>query len=143
MPRVDFYVLGDAGAQAQHRQACKLAEEAVDAGASVYIRTGSAAESQSIDDLLWTFSDRAFLPHEVATAGSPSHAKIAALIGTGPAPAGFRSLLINTSDEIPADAADFERIAEVVNADPGRKQQARDRFRQYRERGWAPESHTV
>jgi DNA polymerase IIIc chi subunit len=31
----------------------------------------------------------------------------------------------------------------VVDGDPGRKQLARERFRQYRERGWTLESHNV
>jgi DNA polymerase-3 subunit chi len=143
MPRVDFYVLAEAGVEAQYRQACRLAGEAFDSGVRTYLRTGSAAEAKALDDLLWTFSDRAFLPHEIAGSESPSHARIAALVGTTPAPPDFRGLLINLSAGFPDDAAGFERIAEVVDADPARKQQARDRFRQYRERGWTPESHTV
>ena len=143
MPRVDFYVLGEVGTQAQHRFACKLAEQAFDAGTRMYLRTASQAESVALDELLWTFSDRAFLPHEITGSNPPSHALVAAAIGTDAAPEGYRGLLINTAADVPADAAEFEQIAEIVDADPGRKQLARERFRQYRERGWTLESHTV
>jgi DNA polymerase-3 subunit chi len=143
MPRVDFYVLGESGTQAQHRYACKLAEQAFESGLRTYLRTASPAESVALDELLWTFSDRAFLPHEIAAGGTPSHARVAALIGNDAAPAGYRQLLINTAADLPPDADGFERIAEVVDADPGRKQLARERFRQYRERGWTLESHNV
>ncbi|MEQ1581618.1 MAG: DNA polymerase III subunit chi [Steroidobacteraceae bacterium] len=143
MPRVDFYVLGEVGTQAQHRYACKLAEQAFAAGTRMYLRTSSPAESVALDELLWTYSDRAFLPHEIAGSAEPSHARVAAVIGTDNAPAGYRALLINTAADMPPDAAEFEQIAEVVDADPGRKQLARERFRQYRERGWTLESHNV
>jgi len=142
MPRVDFYILPDAGALARMRHACQLTEQAYEQGQKVYLRT-PAAEAGQLDEMLWTFGDHAFLPHEVATPGSPSHPLIAALIGQDQAPAGFHGLLVNLTDELPPDADRYERIAEVVAADPERKQRARDRFRQYRERGWPLESHNV
>jgi DNA polymerase III subunit chi len=109
----------------------------------MFLRTSSPAESKAIDDLLWTFSDRAFLPHEVVDTASSPHPKVAALIGHEAAPAGYRGLLINIASDIPADADAFERIAEVVAADPDRKQQARARFKLYRDRGWTLETHNV
>lgn len=143
MPRVDFYVLGETGTQVRHRYACRLTEKAFESGSRVYLRTPSAADSTALDELLWTFSDRTFLPHEIVTPASPTHPLIAALIGEGFAPEGYRSLLINVGGDIPADAEQCERIAEIIDADPERKQLGRDRFRQYRERGWTLESHNV
>src|SRR5262245_21400524 len=134
MPKVDFYILPDAGIQAQLRYACRLTEQAFDRGEKVFLRT-DPEEAAQLDELLWTFSDRAFLPHEIAAAASPSPPLIAALIGQGAAPSGFHTLLVNMVDELPPDAERFERIVEIVPADPERKQRARDRFRQYRERG--------
>lgn len=142
MPKVDFYILPDAGLEAQLRYACRLTEEAFDRGEKVFLRT-KPADAALLDELLWTFSDRTFLPHEIASRTSPSHPLIAALIGPDSAPAGFDALLVNMADELPADADRFARIAEVVPADPERKQRARERFRQYRDRGWTPESHNV
>lgn len=142
MPKVDFYILPDAGVQAQLRHACRLTEQAFDRGEKVFLRT-TAADAAQLDELLWTFSDRTFLPHEVVGMGSPSHPLIAALIGQEAAPSGFHALLVNMTDELPPDAERYERIAEIVAADPERKQRARDRFRQYRERGWPLESHNV
>jgi DNA polymerase IIIc chi subunit len=44
---------------------------------------------------------------------------------------------------LPQELAAYERIAEIVDADPGRKQRARERYRLYRERGCALESHNI
>ena len=143
MPKVDFYVLSDAGLHAQQRYACRLAEQAFEAGTRIFLRTPSPVESASLDELLWSFSDRSFLPHEIAGSSGDPHPLVAAVIGHGLAPAGYRSLLINTARDLPSDAGEFEQIAEVVDADPERKQQARERFKQYRDRGWPLQTHNV
>ena len=63
--RVDFYVLAEDAPDARLRYACRLAEAAVERGERVYLQTASAAEAQRLDDLLLTFNDRSFLPHEI------------------------------------------------------------------------------
>src|SRR5215471_3524374 len=98
MPQIDFYVLTDSSTDAHLRYACRLAEQAVERGQRVFMRTTTSDDSKRIDDLLWTFGDRSFLPHEVATTASPSHEKVRVLIGTSP-PAGFSDLVINLSVE--------------------------------------------
>ena len=143
MPKVDFYVLSDAGLEAQQRYACRLAEKAFEAGTRMYLRTPSPHESATLDELLWSFSDRAFLPHEIAGNSEGTHPLVAAVIGHELAPVGYRALLINTASDLPADAGEFVQIAEVVDADPKRKQLARERFKQYRERGWPLATHNV
>ncbi len=143
MARVDFYVLPEEGVEVIWRYACRLAEKAAALGHRIFVRTASPADAGRLDELLWTFNDRSFLPHEIATAHSPAHEKVAVLLGQEPAPPGYRQLLINLSAELPADVDQYERIAEIVDNDPERKRQARERFRQYRERGCTLESHNV
>src|SRR5687768_13867816 len=70
MARVDFYVLAEEGSDVRYRFACRLAEKAVDQGHRVYLQTTSLAEAQRLDELLWTFSDRSFLAHELANGNS-------------------------------------------------------------------------
>jgi DNA polymerase III subunit chi len=142
MPTIDFYVISDAAPDAHLRHACRLAEQAVDVGQRVFIRATHADDAKRIDDLLWTFGDRSFLPHEMATPESPSHARVRILIGNEP-PADFRDLLINLSADTPTEIASLPRIAELVPADPDRKRLAREHFKQYRERGIEPVTHNV
>jgi DNA polymerase III subunit chi len=143
MSRVDFYVLSDESSDARLRFACRLAEKAVDQGHRVYLQTASLAEAQRLDDLLWTFNDRSFLAHEIATGSAPSHERVMIMLGEIDAPATHRQLLINLTDRLPIDVSGYERIAEIVDVDPERKRLSRERYKQYRERGCALESHNL
>jgi DNA polymerase-3 subunit chi len=143
VPKVDFYVLEDPAPDAHLRLTCQLTEKAVESGQKVFIRTASAEESKRIDDLLWTFGERSFLPHELASPTAPSHEKIHVLIGEQEAPSGFRDLLINFASSAPTELEAVVQVAEIVLADPERKRQARERFKHYRDRSLQPETHTV
>jgi len=141
--RIDFYVLSEEDDAAPLRFACRLAEKAVEQGHRVHLRTASPPQTQRIDDLLWTFSDRSFLPHELTTGGSASHERIMVLVGESVAPPSHRQLLINLTDALPEDFGDYQRVAEIVAADPERKRLGRERYKGYRERGCTLESHNV
>lgn len=143
MSRVDFYVLSQDGPDARQRFACRLAEKAAEQGHRVYLQTAALGDAQRLDDLLWTFNERGFLPHELATGPGPSHPKVMVLVGAVAAPATHRDLLINLTDVLPAELESYTRIAEIVDTDPTRKQLSRDRYKAYRERGCEMESHNV
>jgi DNA polymerase-3 subunit chi len=143
MSRVDFYVLSEEGLDVRLRCACRLAEKAVDHGLRVYLQTASMAEAQRLDELLWTFSDRSFLAHEIASDAGPSHPRVMVLLGEREAPPAYRQVLINLSDRLPADLESYERIAEIVDVDPERKRLSRERYKQYRERGCTLETHNL
>lgn len=143
MTRVDFYILSEDAVDARLRFACRLAEKAVDLGNRVYIQTASLSEAQRLDELLWTFSDRSFLAHEIAGEGAPAHSRVMVLLGEGDAPPSHRQLLINLTDRLPASIDAHERIAEIVDVDPERKRVSRERYKQYRERGCGLETHNL
>jgi DNA polymerase III subunit chi len=141
--RVDFYVLSQDGGDARLRIACRLAEKAYEQGKRVYLQTSSSAETQRLDDLLWTFSDRSFLPHEVAGDAGPSHERVMILVGERTAPSTHRQLLVNLTDTLPTPVSDYERVAEIVDTDPERKRLSRERYKAYREQGCELESHNL
>lgn len=143
MSRVDFYVLSEDGPDARLRYACRIAEQAVEQGNRVYVQTGAPSDAQRLDDLLWTFNEGSFLPHEIFSAQTPSHPLVMVLLGESDAPSSHRQLLVNLTDSLPSDIDSYERIAEIVGVDPERKRIARERYKQYRERGCALESHNV
>jgi DNA polymerase-3 subunit chi len=142
MPKIDFYILQDSAPDARLRFACRLAEKAADQGLKVFVCTPSD-EMGRLDDLLWTYSDRSFLPHEIATATSPSHPRIAVLIGSDAPPPSHAGLLINLSGAIPPAYETVERVAEVVGNDTELKALARERFKLYRDKGLSLDSHYV
>ncbi len=143
MIRVDFYVLSDASPDARLKYACRLAEKAYDLGKRVYIRAESLREAQRLDDLLWTFNERSFLPHEIVNDTTPAHARTMIVLGDGEAPPTHREVLINLTHALPATLDGFERIAEIVDTDVERKRLSRERYKTYRDRGCTLESHNL
>jgi DNA polymerase III subunit chi len=141
--RVDFYVLSEEDEAAPLRFACRLTEKALEQGQRVHLRTASTLQTQRLDDLLWTFNDRSFLPHEITTGGAVGHARVMIVVGESSAPPSHRQLLINLTDAVPENLDEYERIAEIVAADPEKKRLSRERYKSYRERGCALESHNV
>lgn len=140
MTQVEFHILSEVGDDRRMRHACKLVDEAADKAQPVFVRVGSEADARRVDDLLWTFRDQAFIPHEIAGANSPSHPLVTVLIGLDATPlAGLKTLLVNLSNEMPASFASFANVIEITDADTQRKQLARERYKQYREQGCTPE----
>jgi DNA polymerase III subunit chi len=143
MAKVDFYVINDATPDAHLRCVCRIADKAYDQGLRIFIRTDANEVAMRIDDLLWSTGERSFLPHEIVTANSPSHPRIAALIGNEPAPTAYRDVLINLGSNLPSNPSDYQRIVEIVPGDDELKRQARVRFKAYRDLGIEPATQTI
>jgi DNA polymerase-3 subunit chi len=132
--RVDFYVLASTAPEQRCRLACRLAAQAYLDNARVIIWSGSDAEARACDELLWTFDDRAFVPHRIsrdaqlADRATPVHVTVA-LDGVDNA-----DLLVNLADRLPEDLPRFARVAEIIDADESRRRLGRERFKAYRER---------
>ena len=140
--RVDFYVLAGTEARARLLLACRLAESAYLAGKQVLVWLDDATALQAFDDLLWTFADRSFVPHELfSDAQQWQHTPV--LLSASLQPPGAIELLLNLGAQVPAVAAQAARIIELVDADESRRQAGRGRFRVYRERGLTPETHNI
>ncbi len=141
MTRVDFYILNDNAADARQRFVCRLAEKAWQQGNKVYIHTGDPALSTRIDEMLWTFSQGSFVPHGMDNDPAADEADIH--IGHGDEPRHHDEVLINLSSEVPLFFSRFKRVAEIIDGDENQRQQGRERFRFYRERGYPLESHNI
>ena len=141
MPRIDFYVLPDQKENGRALLACRLTDKAFGLGHTVYLFTASEARAAALDDLLWTFRQDSFVPHEryplVGEEGSP------VLVGTA-APATVEAqVLINLADALPEGFERYERVVELVDQHPEVLAQSRERFRQYREQGYLLKTHRL
>ena len=145
MTRVDFYVLEDQAVQARERFACRLVEKAWRLQHTVYLHAATAEEAQQLDGLLWTFSDRSFLPHVLDEPGLDAELAAATpvRVGAGKEPGFDAELLVNLSDAVPLFFSRFDRVAEIVGGDAQQRTVARDRFRFYRDRGYSLETHRI
>lgn len=139
---VDFYVLTGTDAKERLRLACRLAEKAYLSSARVLVWSDNAAELSAFDDLLWTFADRSFVPHEPYREAEQWQEVPVLLSGPhDPAPGSSIDVLLNLGAAVPPCAAQAERILEIIDADETRRQAGRARFRSYRERGLSPQTH--
>ncbi|MDH3615357.1 MAG: DNA polymerase III subunit chi [Gammaproteobacteria bacterium] len=142
MARVDFYVLERADERSRHTLACKLAEKAYRLENTVYIHAKSRTDAERLNELLWTFRDGSFVPHELSGADDHNNAS-PVMIGSEPEGVGSRDLLINLCDEIPAFAEAFPRVAELVTADENCRLLSRKRFVEYRDKGHSIQTHKL
>jgi DNA polymerase-3 subunit chi len=142
MARVDFYLLRQSGVESRYAFACRLAEKAYRLDNTVQIHTATEQDARRIDDLLWTFRDGSFVPHN-STTESTSAQPAPVQISSGESDVAPRDLLINLCDEIPAFAGAFPRVAELVSSDDNCKQESRKRFAAYRDNGHTLETHNV
>ncbi len=139
MTQVDFYIIDAPQGDASLQFACRLAEKAWRQGHRVHIHTGEASLSQRLDDLLWTFRELSFVPHQVAPAtdDTPIH------IGHDEQAVLHHDVLINLGGEVPLFFSGFERVAELVGPDEAARQQGRARFTFYRDRGYPLHTHNI
>lgn len=141
MTHIDFYLLGKDNVDGGDRIACRLAEKAFRLGHRIYMYTDGVDTCEKLDRLLWTFSANSFVPHTVALEANDSDTPVC--IGFQGPPPGFADVLISLSKEVPTFFSRFERVAEVVGASDSEKQQARERYRYYRDRGYELQTHDL
>ena len=139
MGRVDFYILPDSSNH--FRFVCSLTGKAWQNGNRVFIHTMNREDAVMLDDMLWTFKDISFIPHAIMEKNSSENAPV--LIGWNHDEPVTSEVLINLCDTIPDYAANFERIVEIVAGSPQQKQLARNRYRDYRERGYELHDHKI
>lgn len=143
IPEIRFYTLNDPSGTARLRQACLLAEQSFLAGQRMLVWLQDPSMEAAFDDLLWTFGDRAFVPHE-PLAAEPARSEAPVQLHSGGTlderalPGGFDTLLL-LREEAHEEALRFPRIIEVLDADPAVRNAGRSRFRFYRERGCTPQ----
>lgn len=141
MTRVDFYVLPDQKDNGRALLACRLTDKAYNLGHSIYLLAASDAQAAALDDLLWTFRQDSFIPHERYPLAGEDDSPV--LIGTILPTDRTAQVLINFTEQLPEGFERYERVVELVDQTPDVLAKSRERFRQYRERGLTPETHKI
>jgi DNA polymerase III subunit chi len=140
-PRVDFYVSEAAGADARLRLACRVAEKAYLAKQNVVVLVEDPESLRRFDELLWTFGDGTFVPHDAVSAEGGCESPVA--LTTGPMPAEHKDVLINLGNTVPEVFEKFARVAEFLDGRPEVRAAGRERFKAYRSKSIEPQTHNV
>ncbi|MGH8446725.1 MAG: DNA polymerase III subunit chi [Solimonas sp.] len=120
MTRIDFYILpeGAPTGGGPVMTACKLCDKAVAAGHRIYVNAPDPALAEDLDGALWMFRQGGFISHERFHGTAPDAPLPAVLIGTAEPPDSHHGVMLNLGLEVPDYFSRFERVLEIVAADP-------------------------
>lgn len=133
MPRADFYLIAKPRFRDEPlRLVCELAKLAFTAQQPTLILARDHAQAEALDELLWAFDEDAFIPHQLA--GDEDDAQTAVLIAPPGIDTPDRPLVINLRET--CAEGNYQRVLEVVAADPAERSGSRQRWREYQQRGF-------
>ncbi len=132
MPRADFYLIDKPRFREQPLLlVCELAKKAFAAQQPTLILARDHEQAHAIDELLWEFDDDAMIPHQLA--GDDDDDEAAVLIVPPDIDAVDRPLVINLRET--CASGNYQRVLEVVAADPAEREGSRLRWRTYQQQG--------
>jgi DNA polymerase-3 subunit chi len=145
MSQVHFYVLpaveaaaniesalGNTPVPAHIDFACRLAATLYRESRRLFIYADNEQQAHMIDEYLWQFEPDSFVAHNLQGEGP----KFGAPVEIGfKAPTSNRPILINLSREMPEFVQKFAQTFDFVPAEETLKNQARERYKQYRTAG--------
>ncbi len=137
--RVDFYILAEPKPQARYPYACRIIDKAYQQGHRIHVHTDSALEAHVMDDLLWTFRDDSFIPHQITAANTD----IAVTIDHQDGDVSNKDILINLAKTIPTCISQFNRIIEIVPENMELKTICREHYRYYQQQGNDIKTHKI
>ena len=140
--RADFYLLAEQTAAARWQFACRLADKAYQQKQGLLLWCEDQATAHHIDELLWTYSDLSFIPHNLVGEGPMPPPPIQ--VGFGDAlPNHQRQTVINLTNQPITSTHHFARIIELICATPEATETGREHFRYYRQQGLSLFTHDL
>ena len=141
MSRADFYLI----AKERFREeplllVCELAKRGYAANLPILVLARDAAQAEALDDLMWSFDPDEYLPHQIAELDEGDD-DTPILIATPEMDLPARALLINLRDAAPTGS--FDRVLEVVPADPSARGPLRERWKHYQALGFDVNKHDM
>ena len=137
MTQIDFYThVSD-----KLRIACALLAKACDQGLKVFVYCPDRDTAQRLDRMLWTTPATGFLPH--CSSRDPLAPVTPVTIDHDVDTPPHAELLVNLRADRPPFFGRFQRLIEIVTLDDEDRAQARERFRFYRDGGYAIRTHDL
>jgi DNA polymerase-3 subunit chi len=121
--------------------AARLVAKAWAQHGSVRVLTAGEALTAELDSRLWRLPPTGFLPH--CRLASPLAAETPIVVDHALTHEGPAAVLINLHPAPPPFFSRFERLVEIVGTDAEGAAAGRERWRYYKERGYALRSHNL
>ena len=137
MTRIDFHH----GAGDKLQTACRLIGELYAEGRKVLVYAPAESVAAQVDRQLWVQPSTGFLPHcRLDYALAP---ETPVVIGDSLEDATHHDVLVNLDGELPPAFSRFELLVEIVGTDEADRGPARERYKFYRDRGYAIAAHDL
>ena len=144
MTRIDFHF----NVPDKDMYLCRLIRKIYRAKQKAVIYHPEPAILERLDDALWSFSDTDFIPHvilsdeqlqslsELNQSQEPLEPMEPVVLVSSDLRAPHCEVLVNISNQSPSFFSRFDRLIELVHTDEKDREQARLRWRWYKERGY-------
>lgn len=136
MAKVTFFLLEEVRKDAHPAElhaACQLASQNYRQKQRCLLLCKDQAEAEQLDELLWQLPVEAFVPHNLSGEG-PANGTAVEICWEMPARPN-KGVLINLTGNLADNHQRFSTIYDFVPAEESLKQQARERYKHYREAG--------
>jgi DNA polymerase-3 subunit chi len=137
MTQIDFYT----NVEDKLATACRIAGKAYSLGKRLLVFCPDAEVAARVDRMLWTSPPTGFIPH--CAAADPLAKDTPIVIDYVGAEPVCDQVLLNLRAEWPPFFGRFERLVEIITVDDEDRQQGRERFKFYRDRGYELRIHDL
>ena len=121
---------------------CRLLRKAYRSGANAVV-TATPELLLQLDKVLWIYSSTEFLPHCRSDSAAATTAATPILLAEQLDVYPPGSVLINLGLQVPGGFERFERFIEVASSSEDDRLAARERWKHYRDRGYALKRHEL
>lgn len=137
MTSIDFHH----GASDKIQAACRLIGVLYAEGRKVLVYAPAENLAAQVDRQLWVQPATGFVPH--CRLGDALAAETPVVIGGSLENAAHHDVLVNLDGDLPPAFSRFDRLVEIVGTDEADRGPARERFKFYRDRGYAIVAHDL
>lgn len=137
MTLIDFY----SGSNDKLHTACRLSAKVIQQNLKITIYVPDAEIADRLDNLLWTFSSTAFIPH--CRADDKLAFETPVTISQNDEPLPHDNVLINLHDDHPPFFSRFLRLIEISGTTVEDTELGRARYRFYKDRGYEIRHHKL
>lgn len=156
-PQVDFYLIENEISQASQKLCCRLCKKLLALELDVAVMCETDSQALQLDKLMWSFEDSSFLPHQVLStdgrsngAASTPHQEVDILVAEPDQSKlterlGKYKVIVNlTNSALSALGLDSDvRLAEIVEQAPDAREQAREKYKLYKNTGAELKTHNL
>lgn len=135
MAKVSFYLF-EKSPERQVDSTCRLCRKILRKPAKIWLYSPNTELQTILDDLVWSFDPESFLAHGIDDTTAPIC--ISAQLPVEP-----NWIVFNFHDKALEPQAGIDHIIEIIENNEPAKQVGREKFKDYRQMGIAPQTHKL